>query len=119
MNSGSNCRLRLRHGRTIFRAIQGFPGLTAGSTSDLQVTRDYLQIAFDRIPIGADKRGKITRLVQKRISFPARWRLDHDMYRLPVELWLNNQAQTLYGDETSRGCEAAGANSGRGGLLGK
>jgi hypothetical protein len=29
--------------------------------------------------------------MQKGISLPARWRLDNDMYRMPVELWLNNK----------------------------
>ena len=27
----------------------------------------------------------------KMLSFPARWRLDRDLYALPVELWLNNK----------------------------
>jgi hypothetical protein len=25
------------------------------------------------------------------LSYPARWRLDHDVYHLPVELWLNEK----------------------------
>ncbi len=53
--------------------------------------RDYLRIAFDRIPISADTRKPITRLAQKCISLPARWRLDHAAYRFPVELWLNKK----------------------------
>jgi hypothetical protein len=53
--------------------------------------RDYLRLAFDRIPIGADTRGRSTRFIQKSFSFPARWRLDHDVYALPVELWLNEK----------------------------
>jgi hypothetical protein len=53
--------------------------------------RDYLRIAFDRIPIGTDKRTRFTRLAQKSISLPARWRLDHAAYRFPVELWLNDK----------------------------
>ena len=32
--------------------------------------RDYLRIAFDRIPISADTRKPITRLAQKCISLP-------------------------------------------------
>ncbi|HZP06245.1 MAG TPA: radical SAM protein [Terracidiphilus sp.] len=67
------------------------PWLNGKEHNRLQVTRDYLRIAFDRIPIGADRRGNITKLVQKCISLPARWRLDHDMYKAPVELWLNNK----------------------------
>jgi radical SAM superfamily enzyme YgiQ (UPF0313 family) len=67
------------------------PWLNGKEHDRLQTMRDYLRIAFDRIPIGADRRGKTTRLVQKCISLPARWRLDHDVYRAPVELWLNNR----------------------------
>src|SRR5215470_12244949 len=67
------------------------PWLDGFEHKRLQVTRDYLRIAFDRIPIAADKRGAITRLAQKCISFPARWRLDRDVYKFPVELWLNDK----------------------------
>lgn len=67
------------------------PWLNGKEHDRLQVMRDYLRVAFDRIPIGADRRGNMTRLMQKCISLPARWRLDHDLYRAPVELWLNNR----------------------------
>ena len=67
------------------------PWLRGEEHKRLQVTREYLRIAFDRIPIAADTRGPITRIAQKTISLPARWRLDHDVYKYPVEIWLNNQ----------------------------
>lgn len=67
------------------------PWLNGKEHERLQIMRDYLRVAFDRIPIGADRRGNITRLAQKCISLPARWRLDHDLYGLPVELWVNNK----------------------------
>jgi radical SAM superfamily enzyme YgiQ (UPF0313 family) len=67
------------------------PWLNGKEHDRLQIMRDYLRVAFDRIPIGADKRGKVTRLIQKGISLPARWRLDHDIYKAPVELWLNDK----------------------------
>ena len=67
------------------------PWLNGKEHDRLQVTRDYLRVAFDRIPIGVDRRGNMTRLIQKCISLPARWRLDHDLYHAPVELWLNNK----------------------------
>lgn len=67
------------------------PWLDGRDHQRLQVTRDYLRIAFDRIPIASDTRGTFTRLAQKSISLPARWRLDHDVYRLPVELWINSK----------------------------
>lgn len=67
------------------------PWLKGRDHERLQVTREYLRIAFDRIPIAADTRGPITRIAQKTISLPARWRLDHDVYKYPVEIWLNNK----------------------------
>jgi radical SAM superfamily enzyme YgiQ (UPF0313 family) len=67
------------------------PWLDGAEHDRLQTMRDYLRIAFDRIPIAADKRGPIMRLAQKSISFPARWRLDRDIYKFPVELWVNNK----------------------------
>jgi anaerobic magnesium-protoporphyrin IX monomethyl ester cyclase len=67
------------------------PWLNGRQHKRLQVMRDYLRIAFDRVPIAADTRKRSTRIAQKLLSFPARWRLDHDIYALPVELWLNNK----------------------------
>jgi anaerobic magnesium-protoporphyrin IX monomethyl ester cyclase len=57
----------------------------------LQVMRDYLRIAFDRVPIAADRRGRVTRAVQRCISLPARWRLHRDALAFPVELWINDK----------------------------
>jgi len=67
------------------------PWLNGKDHRQLQVMRDYLRIAFDRIPIGVDRRSRVTRLAQKCISFPARLRLDYGLYRFPVELWLNDK----------------------------
>ena len=67
------------------------PWLNGRDHEELQIMRDYLRIAFDRIPIGADRRTRFTRLAQKCISFPARFRLDHSLYRFPVELWINDK----------------------------
>jgi hypothetical protein len=53
--------------------------------------REYFRIAFDRFPIGVDTRKRSTRIIQKALSLPARWRLDHDVYRFPAELWVNNR----------------------------
>jgi anaerobic magnesium-protoporphyrin IX monomethyl ester cyclase len=67
------------------------PWLKGRDHQRLQVTRDYLRMAFDRIPITADTRSKPVRLAQKAMSLPARWRLDHDVSRFPVEVWINNK----------------------------
>ncbi len=70
------------------------PWLKGKDHARLQVTRDYLRVAFDRIPIAADNRDRVTKTIQKAISIPARWRLDHDVYAAPVELWLNNKLKS-------------------------
>jgi radical SAM superfamily enzyme YgiQ (UPF0313 family) len=67
------------------------PWLKGRDHRRLQVMRDYLRIAFDRVPIAADRRDRITRILQKAISLPARWRLDHDFYSFPAELWMNEK----------------------------
>ena len=74
-----------------FPRYTALPWLSGREHKRLQVTRDYLRMAFDRVPIAADTRKRSTRMAQKLLSFPARWRLDHDAYALPVELWLNER----------------------------
>jgi anaerobic magnesium-protoporphyrin IX monomethyl ester cyclase len=71
------------------------PWLKGKDHRRLQVMRDFLRIAFDRVPIAADTRGPVTKALQKAISYPARWRLDHDVYSLPAELWANEQLKRL------------------------
>jgi len=70
------------------------PWLSGAEHKRLQVMREYLRIAFDRVPIAADLRKRSTRLIQKAISLPARWRLDHDVYGLPAELWINEKLKS-------------------------
>lgn len=67
------------------------PWLKGNDHKRLQATREYLRLAFDRIPIAADTRTPIIRLAQKAISLPARWRLDHDFYSFPIDIWFNNK----------------------------
>jgi len=67
------------------------PWLSGAEHKRLQIMREYLRIAFDRVPIAADTRTRSTRLIQKVLSLPARWRLDHDVYRAPAELWINDR----------------------------
>src|SRR5213594_1115753 len=66
------------------------PWLNGRNHHRLQLMRDYLRVAFNRVPIASDRRHRITRLVHQAISLPARWRLDHDLYALPLEIWLKD-----------------------------
>jgi hypothetical protein len=57
--------------------------------------RDYLRIAFDRAPIAANNHGWLAKATRHLTSRPARWRLDHDFYALPLELWLNRKVNNI------------------------
>jgi anaerobic magnesium-protoporphyrin IX monomethyl ester cyclase len=64
------------------------PWLKGREHQRVQRMRDYLRIAFDRAPVGAFESSALLRKVERAISLPARWRLDHDFYSFPAELWI-------------------------------
>jgi anaerobic magnesium-protoporphyrin IX monomethyl ester cyclase len=66
------------------------PWLKGKKHREIQTMRDYLRVAFNRIPIGAQKKNRIQQWVHEAIARPARWRLDHSFYFWPFELWLKN-----------------------------
>jgi anaerobic magnesium-protoporphyrin IX monomethyl ester cyclase len=72
------------------------PWLKGQQHQRVQRMREYLRVAFNRVPIGIQTKHPVNRLVHKTISLPARWRLDHDVYAAPVELWLKNKANALF-----------------------
>ena len=39
--------------------------------------------------------GRFAKAVQHLTAYPARFRLNHDFYSLPVELWLNRQLKNI------------------------
>ena len=57
--------------------------------------------------------GGFARAVKHLTAYPARWRLDHDVYGFPVELWANRTAEKP-GETTQaeRGCQDDGAGDG-------
>jgi anaerobic magnesium-protoporphyrin IX monomethyl ester cyclase len=61
------------------------PWLKGSDHQRVQTMRDYLRIAFDRAPIALNGPGRLAKTVQHLTAYPARWRLDHDFYSLPVE----------------------------------
>jgi len=71
------------------------PWLKGREHERVQTMRDYLRIAFDRAPIAAERRDWISRLTARLTSYPARWRLDHDVYGFPIELWINRKLKSL------------------------
>jgi anaerobic magnesium-protoporphyrin IX monomethyl ester cyclase len=66
------------------------PWLNGKKHARVQRMRDYLRLAFHRVPIGVRKRHPLNNLVHELIAFAARWRLDHDIYALPFELRLKD-----------------------------
>ena len=67
------------------------PWLKGRAHQRLQTMRDYLRVAFDRMPIAKFDSNTAARLIQRGLSYPARWRLDHDFYALPFELSINRR----------------------------
>ena len=71
------------------------PWLKGSDHQRVQTMRDYLRIAFDRDPIASNGPGKLAKAIQHLTAYPARWRLDHDFYSLPIELWLNRTLKNI------------------------
>jgi radical SAM superfamily enzyme YgiQ (UPF0313 family) len=72
------------------------PWLKGKKHQRVQTMREYMRIAFHRIPIAVERRHPVNRLVHRLISIPAQWRLDHDVYGAPVELWLRKKANKWF-----------------------
>lgn len=72
------------------------PWLKGKKHRRLQTMREYMRIAFNRIPIGVQQKHPVTRAVQGLISVSARWRLDHDIYAAPWELRMKNAANRWF-----------------------
>jgi radical SAM superfamily enzyme YgiQ (UPF0313 family) len=71
------------------------PWLQGGEHVRVQRMRDYLRFAFDRAPIAATSHGWLAKAIRHLTSRPARWRLDHDFYGFPWELWLNRKVKNI------------------------
>jgi radical SAM superfamily enzyme YgiQ (UPF0313 family) len=71
------------------------PWLKGRDHQRVQVMRDYLRIAFDRAPIALHGPGKFAKALRHLTAYPARWRLDHDFYSFPLELWLNRRLKNI------------------------
>ncbi|PYV18419.1 MAG: B12-binding domain-containing radical SAM protein [Acidobacteria bacterium] len=67
------------------------PWLMGREHGRVQTMRDYLRIAFDRQPISKVEVSPVARTIQRALSYPAQWRLEHDFYGFPAELWLNRK----------------------------
>jgi radical SAM superfamily enzyme YgiQ (UPF0313 family) len=71
------------------------PWLKGRDHQRVQTMREYMRVAFHRIPIGKYRSNALSRAIFELISVPARWRLDHHVYAFPVELWARKTAQKM------------------------
>ncbi len=72
------------------------PWLKGKAHARVQTMREYLRLAFHRVPIGVRHRNSLERLLHAMIMGPARWRLDHDCYAFPFELHLKNRVDEWF-----------------------
>jgi anaerobic magnesium-protoporphyrin IX monomethyl ester cyclase len=66
------------------------PWLKGKEHEEVQTMREYMRLAFNRVPVSRWERNRLNRMVHDLISIPARWRLDHNFYRFPAELWVKD-----------------------------
>jgi len=90
-DNGIEVPLSLEGWADYFPRYTVLPWLKGKAHRRIQTMRDYLRLAFDRVPIAKLDSGGMARLLQKSLSYPARWRLDHDFYAFPFELSINRK----------------------------
>ena len=71
------------------------PWLKGREHERVQNMREYMRVAFHRVPIGKYRVPALNRVLFDLISRPARWRLDHHVYSFPVELWVRKGVQKI------------------------
>jgi anaerobic magnesium-protoporphyrin IX monomethyl ester cyclase len=71
------------------------PWLKGREHRHVQTMRDYLRLAFERAPIATDRRAGLAKFISRLTTYPARWRLDQDVYAFPFELWLNRRLKSI------------------------
>jgi radical SAM superfamily enzyme YgiQ (UPF0313 family) len=72
------------------------PWLNGAKHRRVQVMREYMRLAFNRVPIAKSTKHPINRAIHNAIGVSARWRLDHDVFAAPFELSLKNAANRWF-----------------------
>jgi radical SAM superfamily enzyme YgiQ (UPF0313 family) len=72
------------------------PWLNGAKHRRVQVMREYMRLAFNRVPIARSTKHPINRAIHSAIAVSARWRLDHDVFAAPFELSLKNAANRWF-----------------------
>jgi len=87
---GINVPTTLEGWSDFFPRYTVLPWLKGKKHREVQTMREYLRLAFNRVPVSRLEKTRFNRMVHNLISFPARWRLDHNFYKFPVELWVKD-----------------------------
>jgi radical SAM superfamily enzyme YgiQ (UPF0313 family) len=72
------------------------PWLKGREHERVQTMREYLRMAFSRVPVGIHRTDRFTRFVHEALAIPSRWRLDHDVYGFPFEIWMNQLGRKVF-----------------------
>jgi len=72
------------------------PWMSGKKHARLQTMREYLRMAFQRVPVSIHRKDWFTRAAHEMLAIPSRWRLDHDVYGFPFEIWLNQAARRVF-----------------------
>ena len=86
---------RLEEWADFFPKYTVLPWLKGREHELVQVIRDYIRVAFRRVNIGRWRKGVLARLIYESIGPLARWRLDHDFYAFPFEVWLKRYVDRM------------------------
>src|SRR5579885_2138024 len=70
------------------------PWLKGRDHQRVQTMRDYLRLAFHRVPIGVRRKTSLEKTLHALLAVCARWRLDHDFYSCPFEIYLKNRVES-------------------------
>lgn len=86
---------RLEDWAAFFPKYTVLPWLKGKEHKRVQVMRDYIRVAFHRVTIGQLPKRAIAEKIYEWIAPTARWRLDHDCYAVPFEVWLKHWADGM------------------------
>jgi len=70
------------------------PWLKGRDHQRVQTMREYLRLAFHRVPIGVRRKTSLEKTLHALLAVCARWRLDHDFYSCPFEIYLKNRVES-------------------------
>src|SRR5262249_7788060 len=79
-----------------FPRYQTLPWMNGKKHARLQTMREYLRMAFQRWPVSTPRKARFPPAAQEPLATPSGWRLDHDLYGFPFEIWLNQAARRVF-----------------------